>query len=99
MAQPARVRIGGNVQAAKLINQVPPAYPEQARAAGIEGDVQLEVTIGEDGRVESVVPKDGHPLLAAAAADAVKQWVYQPTLLNQRPVTVITTVTVPFHLQ
>jgi TonB family protein len=98
-APPSRIKIPSNVQAFMLISKVEPVYPEQARAVGIEGDVQLEVTIGEDGHVLTVDPKDGHPLLAAAAADAVKQWVYQTTVLNGRPVIVITTVTVPFQLQ
>jgi len=96
---PSRIRIGGAVQAANLISKVDPVYPEQARAAGIEGEVQVDVTIGEDGHVQSADPKDGNPLLATAAVEAVKQWVYRPTHLNGQPVTVITTVTVPFKLQ
>jgi protein TonB len=91
-----RITIGSAVQASKLISKVEPVYPPQARAAGIEGTVTLGVTIGEDGHVESVDPKEGHPLLAAAAADAVRQWVYQPTLLNGTPCAVVTTVTLTF---
>jgi TonB family protein len=96
---PSRIKIGSNVQAAKLASKVDPVYPEQARAAGIEGDVQLEIVIGLDGHVQSADPKDGNPILATAAADAVRQWIYQPTYLNGDPVSVITTVTVPFKLQ
>ena len=98
-SNPARIKIGGAVQASKLISKVDPIYPEQARAAGIEGEVQVDVTIGEDGHVQSAEPKDGNPLLATAAANAVRQWIYQPTLLNGQPVIVMTTVTVPFKLQ
>ena len=95
-ARPVRVRIGSKVQESRLIRKVDPEYPAQARAAGISGNVTLEVTIGEDGHVESVKPLDGHPLLAAAAQDAVKQWLYQPTMLNQQPVTVLSTVSLSF---
>jgi protein TonB len=96
---PPRIRIGGAVNAAKLISKVDPVYPEQARAAGIEGEVLLDITVGEDGHVQTAEPKDGNPLLATAAVEAVKQWVYRPTLLNGQPVIVMTTVTVPFQLQ
>jgi TonB family protein len=91
-----RIMIGSGVQASKLISKVEPVYPPQAKAAGIEGTVTLSVIIGEDGHVESVDPKEGHPLLAAAASDAIRQWVYQPTQLNGTPVVVTTTVTVTF---
>jgi TonB family protein len=97
--QPTRIRIGGAVQSAKLVSRVDAVYPDQARAAGIEGNVVLEITVGEDGHVQSADPSEGHPLLVTAAADAVKQWVYRPTLLNGQPVSVITSVTVPFKLQ
>lgn len=98
-AIPKKVRIGGAVQAASLTRKVDPIYPADARAAGLEGDVMLSVTIGEDGHVESAIPTDGNPALATAAADAVKQWVYKPTMLNGQPVSVETTVAVPFRLQ
>jgi protein TonB len=91
-----KIRIGANVQSSKLIRKVDPIYPAQAKAEGIEGSVTLQVTIGEDGQVQSAEPIEGNPILAAAAQEAVKQWGYQPTLLNGRPVSVITTVVVPF---
>ena len=59
---------------------------------------QLSVQIGPDGTVQDVQLISGHPLLAQAAIDAVKQWVYQPTLLNGNPVSVLTTVDVNFTL-
>jgi TonB family protein len=95
---PARIRIGGNVMQAKLLHSVEPVYPAQAKAENIEGSVTLAITIGEDGAVQAAEPVDGNPLLAAAAMDAVKQWTYQPTLLNGQPVIVMTTLTVPFQL-
>ena len=93
---PMKIRVGANVQSSKLIRKVDPIYPAQAKAEGIEGSVTLQVTIGEDGQVQSAEPIEGNPILAAAAQEAVKQWGYQPTLLNGRPVSVITTVVVPF---
>jgi TonB family protein len=96
---PSRIRVGANVQAAKLTHRVDPIYPAQARAEGIEGSVTLQIQIGEDGQVEKAEPIDGNPVLAGAAEEAVKQWTYQPTLFNGQPVTVITTVVVPFQLR
>jgi TonB family protein len=90
------VAIGGNVQAAKLLHRVDPAYPPEARAAGVEGSVTLKVLIDENGNIASVEPTDGNPALALAAMKAVREWTYQPTLLNGKPVRVSTTVIVPF---
>jgi TonB family protein len=95
---PTTIVVGGNVQFNKLIQRVDPIYPPHARTEGIEGDVTLTVTINEDGTVESAEAIDGNPALAAAAQEAVRQWRYQPTLLNGQPVKVKTKVTVPFQL-
>ncbi|HET9318509.1 MAG TPA: energy transducer TonB, partial [Bryobacteraceae bacterium] len=85
-AIPLQVRIGGKVQAAKLISQVTPVYPPLARQARISGIVRLEAVIGRDGRIKSLHVAGGHPLLVHAAIEAVEKWVYQPTLLNGEPV-------------
>jgi TonB family protein len=98
-AMPAMIRVGGNVQASKLIQKVDPIYPPHARTEGIEGEVVLRVIITDDGQVESAEPIDGNPALAAAAQEAVRQWRYQTTLLNGQPVKVQTTVTIPFQLR
>jgi protein TonB len=99
--QPAVVRmpIGGDVQAAKLVRQLTPAYPALAKAARISGTVRLEAIIGIDGTVQNVRATSGHPMLVPSALDAVRQWVYKPTLLNGRPVEVITQIEVRFALQ
>ncbi len=97
-AAKAPIRVGGTVQAAKLIRRVEPSYPEIARRARIQGVVLLEVQVGAEGSVENVRLIRGHPLLNAAAVDAVSQWKYSPTLLNGEPVPVIATVTVRFVL-
>ncbi len=94
----APVRVGGNVQAAKLVHQVRPVYPPLARQARISGTVRLEAVISRSGLIESLQVMSGHPLLTQAALDAVRQWVYQPTLLNNVPVEVLTQIDVNFKL-
>jgi protein TonB len=94
------VPVGGKVQSAKLIKHPAPAYPAIAKSARIQGTVVLQAIIGKDGAVENLrVVSAASPLLVASAMDAVKQWVYEPTLLNQEPVEVITEITVIFALQ
>jgi periplasmic protein TonB len=95
---PERVRVGGNVQSAKLVAQPKPSYPPLARQARIQGTVRLEAVISKDGTIENLTVVSGHPLLIQAALEAVKQWRYQPTLLNGVPVEVVTTVDVNFTL-
>jgi protein TonB len=96
---PAPVRVGGNIQTPKKVKDIPPVYPPIAQSARVQGVVILEATIGPDGRVQDVHVLRSIPLLDAAAIDAVKQWVYSPTLLNNVPVPVIMTVTVNFTLR
>ena len=93
-----RIRQGGNVQNAKLINRVQPQYPALARQTRISGTVRLHAIIGKDGSVQSLTLESGHPLLVQNALDAVRQWRYQPTLLNGEPVEVDTTIDVIFSL-
>jgi TonB family protein len=98
-ATPSLIRVGANVQVAKLLQKVDPIYPSAARSEGIEGNVTLKISIAEDGQVDAAEPVEGNPVLAAAAQEAVRQWRYQPTLLNGQPVRVETTVIVPFQLR
>ena len=93
-----RLKVGGIVQAAKLLHQVMPVYPPLARQARISGTVRLEAVIGRSGDIQSLQVTSGHPLLAPAALDAVRQWTYQPTLLNGEPVEVLTQIEVNFKL-
>lgn len=92
------LRVGGNVQAARIIKRVAPAYPEDAMRARISGTVRLHVIIGKDGKIKRLELVSGHPMLQQAAADAVRQWQYQPTLLNGDPVEVDTTIDVIFQV-
>src|SRR5439155_854058 len=95
---PQRIRVGGNVQAANLVMKVTPVYPPLAKQARIQGTVRFTVTIAKDGTVANLQVETGHPLLVPVATEAVKQWVYRPTLLNGEPVEVITQVDVNFTL-
>jgi TonB family protein len=97
---PRRIRVGGDVQAAKLISSSPkPEYPPDLEEKGIEGTVLLNAVIGMDGTVLDIrVINTPNPGLEKAALDAVKQWRYTPTLLNGEPVEVVTTITVNFRL-
>ena len=95
---PQRIRVGGNVQAAKLRNQPKPVYPPLAKQARIQGTVRLNAIIAKDGSISNLQVVSGHPLLIPSAMEAVKQWVYQPTLLNGEPVEVVTVIDVNFTL-
>ena len=96
---PAPVRVGGAIRQPTQLKKVNPVYPPIAQSARVQGVVIIEAIIGPDGRVTEAKVLRSIPLLDAAALDAVKQWVYTPTLLNGVPVPVIMTVTVNFTLQ
>lgn len=95
---PKQIRVGGNVQAARLINQPKPSYPPLARQARIQGVVKFNAIIGRDGTIQNLSLISGHPLLVPSATEAVRQWRYQPTLLNGEPVEVVTQIDVNFTL-
>jgi protein TonB len=92
------VRVGGSVREPRRLVAVPPVYPEVAMNAHLQGTVVVEATIDERGRVVSVKSVQGIPMLTEAALEAVKKWVYTPTLLNGVPTPVIMTVKVHFQL-
>jgi periplasmic protein TonB len=96
--KPQRVRVGGDIKEPKKIKHVSPVYPEEAKAAGIQGIVILETIIGKDGSVTEAKILRGVQQLDRAALDAVMQWRYTPTLLNGEPVELVMTVTVTFTL-
>jgi periplasmic protein TonB len=93
-----RIRVGGNVQGAKLVRQVQPTYPQIAKTAHVSGTVRLHAVIAKDGTIQELEYVSGPALLMKAAMDAVHEWRYQPTLLNGEPVEVDTTVDVVFTL-
>jgi TonB family protein len=94
-----RIIVAGDVQAKKLVSQMAPVYPPIAKQSGVSGTVALAAVIGKDGSIQNLHIITGHPLLTQAALDAVKNWVYQPTVRNGEPVEVATTISVNFALR
>ncbi|HEV2176720.1 MAG TPA: energy transducer TonB [Terriglobia bacterium] len=94
----APVRVGGQVQAAKLIFHPQLEYPAIAKEAGVEGLVRLRAVINKDGTIKDLKIINGHRLLAGAAVDGVRHWRYQPTLLDGAPIEVETEIDVDFKL-
>jgi protein TonB len=92
-----RIQVGGLVAAARLIYQPRPVYPESARRFRIQGTVRLQALISKEGTIENLKVIDGHPMLIPASLEAVRQWRYEPTLLNGMPVEVETTIDVTFR--
>lgn len=92
------VRVGGQIKEPSKVRNVPPAYPDIAKQARVQGVVVLEAVINSSGEVTNVRVLRGVPLLNDAAAAAVRQWRYTPTTLNGQPVAVVMTVTVNFRL-
>jgi protein TonB len=92
------IRVGGRIQEPRKLRGAAPVYPEAARNARIEGVVILECLINPRGRVVEVTVLRGVPLLEEAAVDAVRQWIYTPTLMDGVPVPVLLTVTVRFEV-
>lgn len=95
---PSRITVGGKVQGANLIHRVEPIYPKLAVQTRVSGTVRFTAVIGRDGTIQNLQMVSGHPLLFQAARDAVKQWLYKPTLLNGQPVEVATQIDVNFVL-
>jgi protein TonB len=98
VATPQRVRVSQGVTQGLLIRKVQPNYPPLARQARIQGSVLLQAEISKDGTIENLRLISGHPMLAPAAIEAVKQWRYKPYILNGEPVEVETQITVNFTL-
>jgi protein TonB len=97
-AAPARIKVGGQVQAAKMLRQTLPVYPAIAKTAHVAGTIVLHAIIAKDGTVQALEYVSGPPLLMKAAMDAVRDWRYTPTQLNGDPVEVDTTISVVFSL-
>jgi len=98
-SKPDQVRVPADVEQAKIITKVNPIYPASAKAAGVQGLVQLEATISADGvPVDVRVVSSPSDDLSQSALEAVRQWRYTPTLLNGEPVAVITDINVNYTL-
>lgn len=95
---PRMIRRSEGVQSGMLLHRIEPQYPAIARIARVSGSVELRAIIGRDGSVSSIEVLSGNPLLARAAAEAVRQWRYRPTILDGEAVEVETRITVNFVL-
>ena len=98
VATPQRVRVSQGVSTGLLVRKVNPNYPPLARQARIQGSVLLQAEISKTGDIQNLRLISGHPMLAPAAIEAVKQWRYKPYLLNGEPVEVATQLQVNFTL-
>jgi protein TonB len=92
------MRVGGDVEASRLLFGPKPLYPPIAKVTRTQGTVRIQASIGRDGSIRNLQLISGPPLLVAAAIEAVRQWRYKPTLLNGEPVEVITEIAVNFAL-
>lgn len=96
---PSRIRVSGNVQAAKLLKKVNPAYPPEAKQARVQGVVRMRAVIGKEGDILGLtLLMSPSPELARSAMEAVNQWKWQPTLLNGQPVEIQTDIDVNYTL-
>jgi TonB family protein len=91
--------IGGRLEPAELIEQTKPVYPALARTARVEGTVDLEGTITEEGKVKDLHVVSGHPMLIDAAIKAVEKWRYRPAKLNGRLISCMVNIKVRFRLE
>jgi len=86
------------VKPPKLLKAVTPQYPLEARRLGFEGTVILEATTDIKGRVKKTKVLKSVPYLDQPAVKAIRQWVYEPVLINGQPRPIVFTVTVRFSL-
>jgi TonB family protein len=93
-----RIKQGGAMQAAMLVEKIAPAYPEIARNERLAGTVRLHAVIDKQGKIAELRVISGRCSLSKASVDAVRRWRYRPTLLNGNPVEVDTTIEVIFAL-
>lgn len=93
-----QIKVGAAVMARKLRRSVPPVYPPLAKEARIQGIVRFNVQIAKGGSVKAMQLISGHPLLTRAAMEALRQYEYEPHLLDGELVQVVTEVDVPFNL-
>ena len=94
----APIRVASSLQVSRLTKKVDPQYPILARRGHIEATIVAEARITGSGTIDSLRIISGNPLFYTSVLDALKQWRYEPTLLNGEPIDVITTITVNFRL-
>ncbi len=97
-ASSSAMRVSGSEQQRRLVHVVRPVYPLEAKAQGISGTVKLRAIVDKAGMVRSVEVVSGEPVLVEAAVEAVRQWQYEPMLVNGEAVEVVTDIDVNFTL-
>jgi TonB family protein len=90
------VRAAGEIKPPKLVKMVQPVYPKIAREGRVEGTVIVEAKTDEQGNVIDARVLRSIPVLDQAALDAVRQWKYEPLVVDGRPRKVVFTATVRF---
>jgi protein TonB len=95
--RPSRFRVSSGVMAGLMIRRVDPVYPAEAKKKHVSGDVLLKILINKQGHVVDAVIVKGDPLLANAAVNAVKQWLFQQYLVDGEPIEVETIEVVSFR--
>jgi TonB family protein len=98
-AVPPRIQVPAKEMADLIVSKEAPVYPPLARLARIQGTVILKAVIGTNGDVGDIQLISGHPMLAPAAIDAVRQWKYEPYILNGTATEVETQIQVNFALR
>ena len=96
---PGVVRVGGSIKEPRKTFDTRPVYPTAALSSGAEGVVTLEAIIGRDGTVSDARVTSPASIFDTSAIDAVRQWIFTPTLLNNMPVEVLMTVKVNFQMR
>jgi protein TonB len=92
------LKVGGVIKTPKKLVNVSPRYPHDALQAKVQGEVVLDVVVDANGVPTDVQVSQSVPMLDAAAIEAVRQWRYEPTLMNGVAVPVVMTVTLGFTL-
>jgi len=87
------------IDTGRALKKVAPAYPAEAKAAGVSGKIEVQVTISKKGRVIEAIAISGPELLREAAEQAAKAWVFKPTRVDRAPVKVQGILTFNFMLQ
>lgn len=93
-----RIQVGGEIAPARIVHFVPPEYPRGALATGLPGKVTLHMIISKEGMPDEIDVLEGQCPFVKPAIDTVRQWRYQPAMLNGHPVEVETTTTVTFSI-
>lgn len=94
-----RLRVPGEIEAAKLTSRTQPEYPQIAVMARIQGMVRLQAIVGQDGTIQDLKVLSGPAMLLKSSVEAVSKWRYQPTVLKGKPVEVETEIDVNYALK